>query len=123
MMTPDAEAHVKENYPSLADFLETVMWPDVDSDNLFEMLHRVMKHWHPDFVRQLVIDVKQISEDTLLADDQIVELFARDIPERYRVVVAQNCRALLWSVGEYLQYLYDEEMLHGMADPDPAAAE
>ncbi len=53
-MTDAAGNGFAERYPRLHHFLETVLRPEVDGDNLLEMLHRVMRHWHPTFVEELV---------------------------------------------------------------------
>jgi hypothetical protein len=118
----DLEARVLDAYPDLAQFLRTTLWPNVDGDNLLELLHRVMRHWNPAFVRGLVADVERLSGDESFTRSEIVDLFSRDVAAKYVMLDEHTAHAVLRVLAGYLRYLYDVEQVHGTDVPPPQVA-
>jgi hypothetical protein len=100
-------------YPRLHHFFETVLRPEVDGDNLLEMLHRVMRHWHPAFVEELVEELGRLAADDDLTPAELAEQFSRDVEDGYRVVTEANARAMVRTLAEYTAYLYGHEGVRG----------
>jgi hypothetical protein len=107
------DAEFKNSYPTLWDFLETTLWPDVDNDNLFEMLHRTMKFGPAEWTKRTVEEFQKLSDDDRFDRVYLAELFNREIGSRYRVFSQDNARELLWTLAQYLRYLYNEEGVQG----------
>ncbi len=105
------------SYPNIWNFLDSTLWPDVDSYNLFVMLHRVMKHGHPDGTAQLVEEFKRLSGDDRVDASRLADLFGRELPPIYQVVNIQNAKQMIYTLAEYLEYLRDVEGVRGTPRP------
>lgn len=110
---PAVDDDLRERYPALYEFFSTTLWPDVDGDNLLELLHRVLAHWHPERVRSIVAELGQLREDTLLDDEDLVEVLTRRTGARPGIVDAATCRPFLDMVAGFAAYLHDEGGLRG----------
>jgi hypothetical protein len=113
---PEAEQRLFGEYPALSNFFDTVVWPRGDGDNVFELVHRVMRHWHPDFVKQLVRDLETISGDGLFSSEDLAGFFNRSLPTDWQLVDADNCRTFLRTLSGYAGYLYREDGVRGTTD-------
>jgi hypothetical protein len=117
-MSERAGESFASSYPRLHHFLETVLRPQVDGDNLLELLHRVMAHWHPTFVAELVDELGRLTDDEQLSDGDLAEQLTREVDERYRIADAGTARAVARCLAEYAAYLYGQ----GLRGTDPATA-
>lgn len=115
MVDPDSEAERRlfGEYPALSNFFDTVVWPRGDGDNILELVHRVMRHWHPDFVKQLVRDLETITGDGLFSSDDLAGFFNRRLPTDWQLVTPENCRTFLRILSGYAGYLFNEDNVRG----------
>src|ERR1700722_17052876 len=102
-------------YPTLRNFFQTVLWPGADGDNLLELLHRVMRHWHPQFVSALVTELDHVSRDGTFTVAELVGYFSRGVPADRVFIDAGNCRPALRVVAGFVRYLHDEDGVRGEA--------
>ena len=80
-------------------------WPDVDSDNLLEMLHRIMKHAPIHYTGRLVDEFAQLAEDVRADRNYLTGLFNREISAKHKVINKDNAREMILSLAEFLCYL------------------
>jgi hypothetical protein len=107
------EERFKTTYPAIGNFLDSVIRPDVDGDNLLEMLHRVMRHGHPEATKNLVEEFKRLAEDRSFGAKELARIFNEDVMKPHRIIRKGNARAMLRTLSEYMIYLYDVEEVRG----------
>lgn len=100
-------------YPTIAHFLATNIYPEADSYNLIELLHRVMKHGHPENTKNLLLEFKHINEDFDFSNRDLAEIFNANIPPEYTLFSEDNARVAIRILSDYLSYLYEEEDVRG----------
>ena len=100
-------------YPAISHFIDTHLYEEADSHNLIELLHRTMKHGHPENASKLVSEFKRLSKDASFLNSEIAEIFNAYIPADYHVFSEDNASAVLKTISEYIDYLYNEEGLRG----------
>jgi hypothetical protein len=113
----DVEERVAQEYPDIAQFVRTTLWPDVDGHNLLELLHRVLRHWDPAFALGLVEDLERLSEDDSFTPGELADLFSRDLSPRFVMLDEHTAKAVVRVLAGYLRYLYDVEGVRGGDDP------
>ena len=104
-----------DEYPTLLNFFETVLWPGVDTPNVFEALHRVMRNWHPDFVTRLVRELDHFSRDGQFSKAEVTDWFTCGSPEGWRVVDESNARDFVKVYAGFAGYLYRDDGVTGTA--------
>jgi hypothetical protein len=108
-----AEDRLFSEYPALSGFFETVLWPGSDGSNVIELIHRVMRNWHSDYVTQFVKELQQICTDLVFSDVDLTGFFNQCVPADDRVVDVDNCRAFLRMLAGFARYLCEEDGVGG----------
>ena len=105
------ETRFRATYPVIHHLLDSTIRPDVDSYNLLEMLHRILLRAHPARAKALVAEFDRLWKDESFSDEDLTEIFNRDVPPECALMHESTVRAVLFSLAEYLRYLYTHEKL------------
>jgi hypothetical protein len=100
------ETRFKSKYPVLFDFMETTLWPDVDGFNPIALLHQMAYYGHPEYSKNLIDNLKAISQDDSFENEEISSLFNREeIGHPYEVVNPGNAKDFCFSMSEALVFI------------------
>jgi hypothetical protein len=100
------ETRFKSKYPTLWDFMETSLWPDVDGNNQILLLHQIAYFDDPTPAQKLVEELKALSTDNVIQGHEIASLFNQaGIDPPYQVVNPENAKAFCHNISESLAFI------------------
>lgn len=105
---PMSQSHLyfKRQYPWLYNFMETSLWPDVDSFNPIESMHRYAYYDHSDSTRNMIEELKTLYSDDNISNEDISKIFNKeDIGHPYEVVNKDNAKDFCYSIYESLKFV------------------
>jgi hypothetical protein len=110
------ETRFQAAYPVIHDILETTLRPDVDSYNLLEVLHRILLRAHPERAKVLVEEFDRLSKDDSFSAAELTAIFNQDVPPECALMQESTVAAVIFSLAEYMRYLYQHERLSQKRD-------
>lgn len=100
---------LKERYPTIYEFLDTSFWLKCDGANLIEVLHRFVTHAHAERAQRYGQELKSMSQDEDLSNEELADIFGREGNHPYLIVGRDNAKDMLFCLGEFLDYILQNQ--------------